>query len=536
MDEFGQNLNRYYLEPNPERQPTIYAAKMLIDLYAKMQKLALYLDLHAHASKRGCFIYGNVMDNVLDQVQNQLYCRLIAMNTPCFDYEGCLFSREHMSRIDPGDQAKGLTAEGSGRVATFLAHGIVHSYTLECNYNKSKVGNEISPCEIDPGGAAVLQASNYTTNPEHYTPASYAGVGRACLIAMLDLRGFNPCSRIPKSKLKSLERVRALVLNEVRSRKEYKGQQVRKRYGLSFSSATGSDSEKEEVFSWKRLADQAQPPSTPSCSISLPSQSTALQLKLQQQSASTNRRGRRYSNSGSNDFVGSETAKCYESKTGAKFDRNDVQGKHLHKNEHLGINCKTSSLTMPGNLAPVAPVEVLPPAPKVIPFRGPKVLSLEGVKGIGKVEGINPSKRSFVDEGVVLNAFQSNHLSPRGVISLKTKLAPAEKGPIRKNVEIGNEMKALLAQGINVNKKLDDNDLVKNEEEKEINKNETGRTGNGTPSSHKESQALSIGSSFRKDFPCSSKVSSKALLSAGSTLVNGHSHLNADIISSSHIS
>jgi hypothetical protein len=45
-------------------------------------KLAVYLDFHAHASKRGCFIYGNVLDTFEDQVQNQLYCKLIAMNTP----------------------------------------------------------------------------------------------------------------------------------------------------------------------------------------------------------------------------------------------------------------------------------------------------------------------------------------------------------------------------------------------------------------------------------------------------------------------
>ena len=37
----------------------------------------------------------NEKDNVHDQIQNQLYCKLIAMNTPHFEYEACLFSREH---------------------------------------------------------------------------------------------------------------------------------------------------------------------------------------------------------------------------------------------------------------------------------------------------------------------------------------------------------------------------------------------------------------------------------------------------------
>ena len=130
MDQLGQNLNRYYVDPDPFLQGPIYGAKKLLDYYAGIGKLSLYIDLHAHASKKGWFIHGNVMDRLEDQVQNMLFCRLIAMNTPHFDYEGCLFSREHMTRIDPGDQAKGLTAEGSSRASTYPAHGIIHSSTL----------------------------------------------------------------------------------------------------------------------------------------------------------------------------------------------------------------------------------------------------------------------------------------------------------------------------------------------------------------------------------------------------------------------
>ena len=224
MDQVAQNLNRYYIEPDPRLQPAIYAVNVLLEHYAKLCRLSLYLDLHAHASKRGCFIYGNVMDSLDDQIQNQLYCRLIALNTPHFDYEGCLFSREHMTRIDPGDQAQGLTAEGSGRVATFMTHHIVHSYTLECNYNCSRYINEVPPTDSEPGGQANTLASAFSTLPEKFTPASYAGVGRACIIAMMDIRGFNPCSRIPRSKMKTLDRIRQAVMGEVKQRKEYKGQ------------------------------------------------------------------------------------------------------------------------------------------------------------------------------------------------------------------------------------------------------------------------------------------------------------------------
>jgi hypothetical protein len=259
MDQNGQNLNRYYTSPDPLLQPAIFAAKSLLDFYAKMNTLSVYLDFHAHASKRGCFIYGNVLDSIEDQVQNQLFCKLISLNTPHFDYEGCLFSKEHMYRIDPGDQAKGLTAEGSGRVATYLAYGLIHSYTIECNYNTSRVGNEVPPTEQEMGGHDVTAATTFTTNPEKYTPASYAGVGRACIIAILDLKGQNPCSRIPKSKFKTLDRFRNAVVMEVRSRKEYFGKKLDRERRKSVQerkvSANSSPVPTPDDWIWKRVVD-----------------------------------------------------------------------------------------------------------------------------------------------------------------------------------------------------------------------------------------------------------------------------------------
>eukprot|EP01042_Synura_sphagnicola_P001718 gene1718-2016_t len=254
MDQYGQNLNRYYLTPDSTYQPAIYATKQLLDYYAvSLQKLALYLDLHAHSSKRGCFIYGNVMDSLEDQVQNQLFCKLIALNTPHFDYDGCLFSREHMSRIDPGEAESGLSAEGSGRVSTYLHHRLIHSYTLECNYNTGKTGNEVPPLDGDPGGKQTYfnQAFPQTTFPEKYTPTSYASVGQACLLALLDIRGHNPCSRVIKSRYKTLDRMRYVVLTEVKVRSEYKGHVPSTRRRISNSRMSPGTNAEDMI--WKRV-------------------------------------------------------------------------------------------------------------------------------------------------------------------------------------------------------------------------------------------------------------------------------------------
>lgn len=50
------------------------------------------------------------------------------------------------------------------------------------------------------------------------------GVGRACLIALLDIRNQNPCSRILTSKYKTLDKVRQSVLEEIKCKREYRNQ------------------------------------------------------------------------------------------------------------------------------------------------------------------------------------------------------------------------------------------------------------------------------------------------------------------------
>ena len=85
--------------------------------------IAFYVDLHGHASKRGCFIYGNYFENEDTQVENMLFPKLISMNTAHFDFTGCNFTERNMYMKDKRD---GLSKEGSGRVAIHKALGIIH--------------------------------------------------------------------------------------------------------------------------------------------------------------------------------------------------------------------------------------------------------------------------------------------------------------------------------------------------------------------------------------------------------------------------
>ena len=85
--------------------------------------IALYVDLHAHATKRGCFFYGNYLAEPTQQIENMLYAKLVALNSPHLDFDHCVFSEKNMYSTDRRD---GLSKEGSGRVALYKATGIVH--------------------------------------------------------------------------------------------------------------------------------------------------------------------------------------------------------------------------------------------------------------------------------------------------------------------------------------------------------------------------------------------------------------------------
>ncbi|XP_076016222.1 cytosolic carboxypeptidase-like protein 5 isoform X2 [Genypterus blacodes] len=175
--------------------------------------VAYYVDLHGHASKRGCFMYGNSLPNESQQVENMLYPRLISVNSAHFDFLGCNFSEKNMYARDKRD---GQSKEGSGRVAMFKAIGLLHSYTLECNYNTGRTMNSIPPACHDNGRATPPPTPSF---PPKYTPEIFEQVGRAVAIAALDMAESNPWPRLVLSEHNCLTNLRAWILKHVRNTK-----------------------------------------------------------------------------------------------------------------------------------------------------------------------------------------------------------------------------------------------------------------------------------------------------------------------------
>ncbi|KAL2081963.1 hypothetical protein ACEWY4_021781 [Coilia grayii] len=175
--------------------------------------VAYYVDLHGHASKRGCFMYGNSLADENDQVENLLYPKLIAVNSAHFDFLGCNFSEKNMYARDKRD---GQSKEGSGRVAIHKAIGLVHCYTLECNYNTGRSVNTIPPACHDNGRATPPPPPTF---PPKYTPDIYEQVGRAVAVAALDMAECNPWPRLILSEHSCLPNLRASLLKHVRNSK-----------------------------------------------------------------------------------------------------------------------------------------------------------------------------------------------------------------------------------------------------------------------------------------------------------------------------
>uniref|UniRef100_A0A8C4WWY6 Cytosolic carboxypeptidase-like protein 5 n=1 Tax=Eptatretus burgeri TaxID=7764 RepID=A0A8C4WWY6_EPTBU len=173
--------------------------------------LAFYVDLHGHASKRGCFMYGNCLPNDADQVESMLFPKLISMNTAHFDFPACNFSERNMYARDKRD---GQSKEGSGRVAIYKATSITHSYTMECNYNCGRSIGCVPPASYDDGRATPPPAPTF---PPRFTPEIYEQVGRAMAIAVLDLYGCNPWPRLILSEHTNLANLRSWLLKRVRS-------------------------------------------------------------------------------------------------------------------------------------------------------------------------------------------------------------------------------------------------------------------------------------------------------------------------------
>lgn len=211
VDQNSVNLNRCYESPSFVDQPTIYASKVYFEyLYNTGAGINMYLDFHAHNSKKGCFLFGNRLDSD-KQIENELFAKIIELNSTFFDFNDCDFSERSMSTKDPKDH---FNKEGSGRVSFYKNTGIVCSYTVECAYNISQPLHQVSPLvNIKTGRKSQdgFQFGSIQNGINIYNRFFFNDVGSSVAYSILDYYSINPLSRIPTCVFKNLDGIKTYL-------------------------------------------------------------------------------------------------------------------------------------------------------------------------------------------------------------------------------------------------------------------------------------------------------------------------------------
>ena len=195
-DTLGVNLNRMYESPKMDKHPTILAMKKLFLVQHATGRLTTYIDFHAHATKRGCFMYGNAHIGE-KYVENLLFPTLLSLNCEHFDIDACNFTLKNMKTRGKKD---GLSKQGTGRVALYRETGMVQCYTLEANYNRG-LPTDQEPC------------------PPPYTIEMFRNLGEAVGVSLLDMIRQNPSSVLPSTPYQNLSGLRSALARSANSKR-----------------------------------------------------------------------------------------------------------------------------------------------------------------------------------------------------------------------------------------------------------------------------------------------------------------------------
>lgn len=84
MDTLGHNLNRFYNSCSSHKHPSIFAIQTLMN--SCCDDIVMFFDIHSHPQLKGSFIYGNAFNSIYDQIESQIFAKLLSVNSECFSY------------------------------------------------------------------------------------------------------------------------------------------------------------------------------------------------------------------------------------------------------------------------------------------------------------------------------------------------------------------------------------------------------------------------------------------------------------------
>lgn len=140
------------------------------------------MDLHSHPHpNKGSFIYGNSFQVFEDQVESQIYAKILSKISECFSYNSSSFSQAQMTSKDTNEV---LSKEGSARVQMYKQLGCIFSYTMELGYHGCLPKNIEChlPKNIEKENHFI---SNYQREHKIFTIQDYHSHGKCILLSIL---------------------------------------------------------------------------------------------------------------------------------------------------------------------------------------------------------------------------------------------------------------------------------------------------------------------------------------------------------------
>lgn len=209
VDQNGINLNRCYSAPSQAEHPTVYAVKEYFQYISRVSSVCFFMDLHAHASRKACFLFGNHFSNERC-TENHLFAKIMHLNSAHFEYSDCDFSERNMKLKDPKDHH---SKEGSARVAFWNSTGIVCSYTIEAAYYIPRAAHQLPPLVNVKTGKRQLDSSHIHNKPQLavFNQFMFDEVGGALALSLLDFYQISPVSRIGASQYRTFQNMNESV-------------------------------------------------------------------------------------------------------------------------------------------------------------------------------------------------------------------------------------------------------------------------------------------------------------------------------------
>ncbi|XP_029430511.1 cytosolic carboxypeptidase 4 isoform X2 [Rhinatrema bivittatum] len=137
----GEDLNRQWISPNPQLQPTIYHTKGLLNYLKSIGKTPLvFCDYHGHSQKKNVFFYGcSIKETLLqagcvvdpsvlmEDMGYRVLPKLLDKIAPAFSMSSSSFLVEK-------------SRESTARVVVWREIGVLRSYTMESTYSSCNQG------------------------------------------------------------------------------------------------------------------------------------------------------------------------------------------------------------------------------------------------------------------------------------------------------------------------------------------------------------------------------------------------------------